>query len=399
MRNKKFIICAIGITLIIFCIFKSGIITKKNKDIYINNEENLVSEEKKIEDKNPNSSEKEYEEEDILSEENMEDIKVKIESIIVKKENIAMEEGEKVIIELEIIPSNADVSEIAVSSINNDVISIEPNIQETVQNIVIKGLVAGNDQVILDYGTEQNIIIDVQVEKKSYTLDNMPNGYFYSSGEDIFELGDSGLQSNTRWNTTYSWIDAEDYKEGMVLTLKRGDTIYAKGENVNNYIGKGFLEEDQGIFENKRAGDYYGYLFNKDISVNNFGKLSFYDLRTEKSTEYYDIEYINDQEISWSNYSDAKWGVMEPSLDEFITTTSKDEILRFGYYEGTNYKEIKLQADIWGIIAMGPYAEFEMTKEGYMYYTIPENCRSGYYYVYIFDAYGNGEKDYWFYVE
>lgn len=85
----------------------------------------------------------------------------------------------------------------------------------------------------------------------------------------------------------------------------------------------------------------------------------------------------------------------------YNSTIEKDSIITVGYFEGTTYTEVEMKADVWFVYAPDVVLnsdDFELSKDGYAYLTIPDDLLEGYYCLSYFDD-KVGYRQFWFYVE
>lgn len=324
---------------------------------------------------------------------------VEIESLEAEREAVVCEEGASEMVVVSVVPAEADISQVEVAVKNGDTVSARTTQQISGKiNLYITGLKEGETEVYIQKDAATLCTINVTVEKKAYSLDELPEGIFYGRDGKIFELEKSQLNTYSYGPEITGWIPAEDFSEDNVPVINRGETIYIKGDHVGTLLT--CYNNGIGFSNDLPLMDYFGYTYTYDIiSPPVKDRVLLVDYEKREVVFETTASYINGEEKGWSDYCWEMWHTTDPSLRDILSTTHKGDTLTFGWFEGTEYKEFSMTTDMWVAVAYDVFAGFELTKDGYAYYTFPADCRPGYYCLVQYSGDNTvGDEYYWIYV-
>ncbi len=229
---------------------------------------------------------------------------------------------------------------------------------------------------ISQYIEEKVPNIEEEVPTEYYTIDNLPDGYFIKQGEKFYPLDTELPEEVSIENVgTYYTVAAADYSDDLFPTYQQ-DTVFV-------------LKGDYSKIPSIREIEYYGFTYNACFSV------GYYPNKIEAivgDCSYENIYYINDCEQSIYDYAKNNGWVSVPrgtADDIYLNNFTPEDSIKIGYYEGTEYQEATLYADLWYAYATSASMwdteiwekdlDVNRTKEGYFELTIPTVPQPGLY--------------------
>lgn len=320
------------------------------------------------------------------------------EKVEIKNQNIELMEGEKKEVTIIVTPNDADTLGLSAKSVSG-----KTEVYTFSNTLKIEAIEQGSDQVEIYYDNNLMYTLDVEIEKKYYTTSNMDTGNYYSDGDKIYKFNVDDVNIYGYYHFGYRdrpWgiMDADDYSEDVFPHVKRGEYLY--GKNTTEW---------QLFTCNDPKGSVCGYIY--DYSLKNVME----EIKPLSISEQYnsysrsDMVYVNDQEIEAWRYFKDYFG--EYDYDDIYDIAqskklSKGDTVTLGYFEGTTYKTLTLTANLWFMSAVHAFStdDFELSKDGYEYFQIPETFEPGFYCINNreitnSDPRNRGSSVFWFYLE
>ena len=305
---------------------------------------------------------------------------VKDTKIIMSKSNVELVIDDNIALEVTFEPENVTDRTLVWESSDSSVVRVE-------QSGMIYAVGEG-EAVITAISEAGNIAkCDVTVTGRFYTAENLPEGIFIKEGDFFYPLSLGMPAGYYAEGDNYYWTEADNYDSSDFPVLKNGTIIAYKGPIQDRNIAHFAVDE---LF-------LYGYV----LDVLGGGSIThgrdLYDFSKNPVCDA--VAYIDD--VKGSMYTLLKemgWVSAQTfaDLELIFGDFEKDEKHRFGYFEGTEYREVEATANMWGAslcqnVGYSQWDEqydFEQTRNGYFEATL-EVPESG---LYVLNFYGPG---YW----
>lgn len=219
----------------------------------------------------------------------------------------------------------------------------------------------------------------------SYTLNNLPEGYFIKKGDNFYPLYSGGKAFS---EGSISQLMGRE-KPAAVWGLEQEISIPVLGKDDELiYKGDTALPDAVGFIEMKDYGVTVGMVLAKTADSNVYGLTSnaeFMLCPTSSVQNALKTATSELKDIRISGLSDTK--ITDDILTDINTVKNLEAGKKYAlhYYEGSYYREKDVYADtrIFNINKKGLYATstYSYSRDGYVSISMPTELPSGYYYV------------------
>lgn len=251
--------------------------------------------------------------------------------------------------------------------------------------IFLEGCGFKGKQIFVEEGAEYELtaLTDRELVNDKYYIKNGSKFYEAYKPDGTVSSTASQVDSNRLF-----WLDVD---ESLIPTYYKGELIAYPSENLS--LDKISIERfsDVGYSIGLYGGtvDEEGYFCYK-LKENSIGVSNAYSVLSQSKSDQIRITTINDSPVDSNSINSS--GI--------ITGLSKNEEYTIGYYAGTYYSTATVKADehflqSYEIINI---EKAETTKNGYLAITLPNDAKSGYYFIngygiFKYYDYKKGEKN------